>query len=169
MDVATSQKACNLSKDDGGTVGGMRQIQFVAYCTPQPQGSIKGFVLPGKNGKGPRAILTTDNKRLKPFRSELTRCAMVAMGEQGITEPFAEKHVPVQLAITLIFNKPKSVSKKRSKMVVKPDIDKLLRSCLDSLTGIIYADDAQVVDVRIKKDYGPVEGAGVLATILEES
>ena len=36
----------------------------------------------------------------------------------------------------------------------KPDIDKLCRAVLDSLTGIIYADDSQVVSLVATKAYG---------------
>ena len=57
------------------------QIKFIAYATPQPQGSMRGFVLPGKNGQKARAILTSDNSKLKPYRSEVTRSAMLALSQ----------------------------------------------------------------------------------------
>jgi Holliday junction resolvase RusA-like endonuclease len=36
----------------------------------------------------------------------------------------------------------------------KPDSLKLARGAEDSLTGIIYRDDAQVIDLNVKKRYG---------------
>ncbi len=36
----------------------------------------------------------------------------------------------------------------------RPDLDKLCRACLDSLTGIVWRDDAQVVRLEASKDYG---------------
>lgn len=36
-----------------------------------------------------------------------------------------------------------------------PDVDKVARALLDALTGIAYADDAQVLDLHITKRYGP--------------
>ncbi len=35
-----------------------------------------------------------------------------------------------------------------------PDLDKLCRACLDSLTGIVWRDDSQVVRLEANKDYG---------------
>ncbi len=45
-----------------------------------------------------------------------------------------------------------------------PDADKLLRSILDSLTGIAYSDDAQVAQVSGAKGFTE-ERAGVLITV----
>lgn len=39
---------------------------------------------------------------------------------------------------------------------VAPDLDKLVRSVLDSLTGLCYADDAQVVEIYASKVYADV-------------
>ena len=33
------------------------------------------------------------------------------------------------------------------------DVDKLSRAALDALTGIVYADDCQVVELRVRKVY----------------
>ena len=45
---------------------------------------------------------------------------------------------------------------------VKPDVDKLIRGCLDALTGTVIGDDAQVVFVSGYKTYG---GPGVTIKI----
>ena len=59
----------------------------------------------------------------------------------------------------------------------RPDLDKLCRACLDSLTGIVWRDDAQVVRLEASKGYGapgvviwvePIAAREVAAT-LEES
>lgn len=44
----------------------------------------------------------------------------------------------------------------------KPDVDKLVRGVLDALTGIAWADDAEVTLVRALKVYGARQGLGVL-------
>ena len=118
---------------------------------------MKGFVLPGKMGAKPRAILTSDNKKLKPYRGEVTREAMVALGKAGIAEPFAEKHVPVSIIFDFYLQKPESAPKKRECPSVKPDLSKLIRSTEDAMTGILYADDAQVVSIEARKHYGTPE------------
>ena len=56
---------------------------------------------------------------------------------------------------------PKSTSKKRRKLknervirpVVKPDIDNYSKGILDSLNGIVYKDDSQVVSLIANKYY----------------
>ena len=40
---------------------------------------------------------------------------------------------------------------------VKPDVDKLSRSVLDALTGIVWVDDAQVVDKTVRKRYAETD------------
>jgi Holliday junction resolvase RusA-like endonuclease len=145
----------------------VRQIKFVAYCTPQPQGSMKGFVLPGKNGAKGRAILTSANPKLKPYRGEITREAMSALSEAGITEPMAAKHVPVSLIIDFYLARPASIPRKRTELVVKPDLSKLIRSTEDAMTGILYADDAQIVELSVRKHYGSPERVEISARIQE--
>jgi Holliday junction resolvase RusA-like endonuclease len=126
----------------------------------QPQGSVKAFMIGGR----PR--LTTDNSNLKPFRSEVTECAKTAMWNAGYQEPMAGKHVAVELAVDFFFAKPASVGKKRPYPTVKPDIDKTCRSVLDSLTGIAFHDDAQVIAINARKHYGSPERVEVTVTTI---
>ncbi len=56
---------------------------------------------------------------------------------------------------------PKSTSKKRRKLknervirpIVKPDIDNYTKGILDSLNGIVWKDDSQVVSLIANKYY----------------
>jgi Holliday junction resolvase RusA-like endonuclease len=132
-------------------------IDFCAYIRPEPQGSAKAFV------RGARAIITSDNRKLRPYRSEVTRCAMAALAESGLPEPAFGKHVPVTLRLEFTLLRPPSISKKRTHVCVRPDIDKMARATLDSLTGVVYHDDAQVVNLHCVKSYGLVEGVRVVA------
>jgi Holliday junction resolvase RusA-like endonuclease len=145
----------------------MSQIKFVTYCRPQPQGSTRAFIAKGKWGAADRAIVTSDNKNLKPYRDQVTQAAMAALGEAGFQQPMAAKHVPVAVVMDFYLEKPPSVPKKRSLMVVKPDLSKLVRSTEDSLIGILYADDAQIVEAVVRKHYGVPERVEVSVTILE--
>ena len=40
----------------------------------------------------------------------------------------------------------------------RPDLDKLLRSVLDSMQGVALVDDSQVVTIRARKVYGDAPG-----------
>jgi crossover junction endodeoxyribonuclease RusA len=128
---------------------------------------MRGFVVKGKGGAKPRAVITSSNPRLKTFRQEVASCAIEAVSRGEMELPAADTHVPVSLDITLHFLKPPSVPRKRTHMVVKPDIDKTLRSCLDAMTGIIYRDDAQVVSVSVSKVYSSIEMVEITAHILD--
>lgn len=137
-------------------------IDFTAYCTPQPQGSSRAFVIGGK------ARITSANRKLKPFRQALTAEAIECAYENGhaVDErgAFFAKHIPVTLTLTYTFRRPASIPKKRSFPVVKPDLDKIVRATGDALTGVIYHDDSQVVEITCRKLYGPVESVRVVAS-----
>lgn len=167
------------------------KIEFTAYCHPESQGSIKAFLLPNKEAvdlaasqimgqrgasmswivdiitvavKKARSILTSDNPNLKAFRREVSRIAVAKMSGSAI----AGKHVPVEVHLEFVFERPASVSARRVYPVVKPDIDKLERATLDALTGTVYEDDAQVVTVSKAKRYGPRECVSIRAWSLED-
>lgn len=69
---------------------------------------------------------------------------------------------PLKMIIEAVFPIPKSKSNRiRSEMLVgwivptkKPDCDNIIKIICDALNGIAYGDDAQIVDVSIRKIYG---------------
>lgn len=130
-------------------------LEFTVYGRPEPQGSARAFVIGGK------ARITSANAKMKPFRSSVTQQARYTVAQMGLSEPVFGKHVPVRVVFHFSFRKPESVSMKRTHCVVKPDIDKLCRMAADALTGCVWHDDAQVVEMVAKKHYGPVEGLSI--------
>jgi crossover junction endodeoxyribonuclease RusA len=131
-----------------------RQITIICYSRPEPQGSSRAFTPKGWN----RPVITSANKGLKSFRQELSKAAIVAMKDAGLSELLFGKHEPVEVGLKFYFQRPPSVPKKRTQHVVKPDLDKLIRSTCDALTGIIYQDDSQIVKyLDPEKFYGVPE------------
>jgi len=62
---------------------------------------------------------------------------------------------PVSVSMTLYRHKPKSYPKRKASWpITKPDIDKQARLVLDALSGIAFADDAQVVRLVAEKCWG---------------
>jgi len=49
----------------------------------------------------------------------------------------------------------------------KPDIDKLVRACLDAMTGMVFRDDSQVVFLNAHKHYADARQPGVYIEIEE--
>ena len=119
-------------------------IKFVVYCKPEPQGSSRAYIPKGWT----RAVITSDNPKLKGYRSEVAKVA--ALECRGRMFPST---VAVDVALNFVLTRPKS-ARRRLLPTVRPDLDKLIRATFDSLTGIVYADDAQVVRVSACKQYG---------------
>jgi len=124
-----------------------RVIQFTVYGTPRPQGSMRAFA----NPKGKFPIVTSDNRKLKPWRQQLSGEA-VSLGV-----PKFERDAALELRVDFYFARPPSVPKKRKRPTVKPDGDKCLRAIADALKGILIEDDAQIVDWHGRKFYGQPE------------
>lgn len=80
---------------------------------------------------------------------------------------------PLRVTIKAYFEIPKSTSKKRKQQMlnneilptVKPDTDNIAKGVLDSLNGIAYKDDKQVVKLEVEKYYS--ENAYVTVMIEE--
>lgn len=104
-----------------------------------------------KHPRTGKVITTSDNKALKPWRQQVSHCAVNEF--RGF---IFQRDVPVVVQATFYFTKPPS-AKKRKSPTVKPDIDKLLRATLDALTGIAFVDDAQVVFATASKGYDTAE------------
>ncbi len=111
-----------------------------------------------------RPVLTTDNAKLKPWRQELSGTAEVAFA--GVAP--AERKIGVGVYVVFFFDRPKSVSKKVAHKTTKPDLDKLLRAVLDSLTGIAYIDDSQVVQSGLSKQFGSPARAEIRVVTAEQ-
>ena len=74
----------------------------------------------------------------------------------------------VTLRIRYYMPRPKTAKpSKRPHPHVRPDIDKLERAVLDGLTGVVFADDAQVVAIDHRKLYadGCSPGVEVVVTM----
>jgi Holliday junction resolvase RusA-like endonuclease len=129
-------------------------ISFTVYGHPEPQGSTKAFIPKGWT----RPIITSDNKKLKPWRQEISRAALDAMAKEreGLAEPFA-REVPVCVRLDFFLARPASLPKRCTWPVKKPDSDKLCRGVLDALTGVVFVDDSQVVQLIAAKWYGQPE------------
>lgn len=121
-------------------------IRFTVFGTPKPQGSTRAFIPKGWK----RAIITTDNTNLKPWRQQISATA------QSLNVPVFHDKAPIRIVLDFFFARPKT-AKNRKGMIVKPDLDKLQRAIFDGITGILIRDDSQIVDVQARKLYGDPE------------
>ena len=136
----------------------VRGVTFGVRGIPVPQGTARAFVAGG------RAFLATDANRLNSpigaWRAAIAREAQVAMTGWALIE------TPVGIMATFGLPRPRSLPKRVTEPDAKPDLDKLARALLDAITGVVIRDDAQVVDLQLRKLYDD-EQPGVFVNVVE--
>mgnify|MGYP003111668144 FL=1 len=128
------------------------QILFNVIGHPAPQGS--------KNQFGAES-----SQFVKPWRVDVRHAAINAMPADWPTDR------AVSVNITFKFIQPKSHFTSKGKPSSswtkypigrnKGDIDKLCRSTLDALTGVLFDDDKQVVYLTAKRLWDRTAGASI--------
>jgi len=107
--------------------------------------------------------MVESSKKLKPWRDSVTYAAVEALA--GADFPMFGRGVALHVSVTFWFPRPAGHYRTgRNAHLLRdgapaypagrPDVDKTLRSTLDSLTDAgVFADDAQVVTVKATKRY----------------
>jgi Holliday junction resolvase RusA-like endonuclease len=152
-------------------------ITFTVRGIPAPQGSKRAF----RNKHSGRIQQVESSKRVAPWRSDVRDAADHAI--DAWTDAGNGQHVlwelltgPVAIELAFRWPRPKGhFGTGRNAGVLKtsapswpagpPDVDKLARAVLDALTGLVFADDAQVVDLGLRKRYADGEPPGVTVTV----
>lgn len=125
----------------------MRAIHFVVYGVAQAQGSAKAFM--PKGGRFP--IVTSSNPKLRGWRHLVSDAAGRALAEAG--GHFMEKGTAVRVVAEVYLPRPKALGKREAHHTKSPDVDKIARGLSDALSGVVFADDAQVVQFKVSKFY----------------
>lgn len=123
----------------------MREVTFTVIGIAQPQGSTRAFVPKGWR----RPIITGANPKNKGWRQCVAEQAQTAAAQGQFLGPVA-------LRVQFSLPRPKSLPKRVVAHLTAPDLDKLVRSVGDALTGVLYRDDAQVVELRARKVYAGI-------------
>ena len=121
-------------------------------------GPARGKGRPRATVRNGHATVYTDDKTVK-YEAQLRFAAMQAMAGRP---PTAQ---PVALLMTVRFAVPVAWSRKKTaaallghvRPTVKPDADNTLK-LTDALNGIVWLDDKQVVDARVRKIYAETPG-----------
>jgi Holliday junction resolvase RusA-like endonuclease len=145
---------------------------------PAPQGDLAPQPLMRRNqmgvavpviGKGGRPVVKlrhANDKTLKPWRTEVARAAIDA-GWPGLGVAALDEALIVRL--TFYFHRPQGHSGTgRNTGVVKDssplypeqsgsDLDKLARSVLDALTGLVWKDDKRIVSLVVRRRFAVQE------------
>lgn len=123
----------------------MDRIHLIVYGEPQgkarPRVTMHGTYTPAKTMSYERQI-----------RSAYLACS---------DGTFWDKGVPLSVDIQAFYSIPKSAPKKKFIQMLegtvfptkKPDVDNVIKIVLDSLNGVAFHDDAQVVKCGVTKNY----------------
>lgn len=152
----------------------MAGVEFFVEGTPRPQGSKRGFV------RGGRVVLVENSKYHKAWRKTVSEAAKEAMNPKSGAYSIPRLEGPLTMALQFFFTRPKShfrtgkfsdrlKESAPTQHTQTPDLDKLIRSVDDSLTGIVFEDDSQVTSLTSSKQWrdGPGHAAGVLVYVAE--
>lgn len=130
-------------------------IEFEAFGLPKPQGSKKAF----KTKTGRIVLVEAAGKPHKVWREVVADAARTVAPMELITGP-----VRVEVELFL----PRAKSNTDPFPIYRNDLDKLVRSVLDSMTGVIFKDDGQVVELIGSKRFSDdrADGARVCVRAL---
>ena len=138
-------------------------ITFFVSGKPQTAGSKRVFL----NRKTGRPIVTDDNKRSKDWRAAVTQAA-----SQVIDKPMSG---PLEVTFEFCLPRPQGHRGAKGNLVpsapawptTRPDVLKLARCAEDSLSGVSFLDDAQIVRETLIKRYDDRIGVRITIRSLE--
>ncbi|KEH90599.1 RusA family crossover junction endodeoxyribonuclease [Clostridium botulinum] len=119
------------------------------------------LIVPGEPmGKQRPRMSTRTGKAYTPKKTVLyenwvKECYCISKDKKHLTGAI-KAHIKVYMSI------PKSTSKKKRQEMIsekirptkKPDLDNIAKIILDSLNGLAYEDDKQIVSLQVNKFYG---------------
>ena len=135
----------------------MISIMFTVYGEPVAKGR------PRFSTRGKFPVAYTPEKT-KTYETEVGMMAKAAMGASKALEGALEAFIYVTFPV------PASYSKKRTeaclsdveKHTKKPDLDNVVKICLDGMNGIVFKDDSQITSIHSTKVYGEVAKVEVM-------
>jgi Holliday junction resolvase RusA-like endonuclease len=167
----SASRSSSTKKEADVVVAEARRLSFRVVGKPEPRGSKNAF-----RTKTGATVVTDANPHSGPWMGVVADAALNAMiGEDGVVAPVMEG--PLGLTVIFTVARPKGhygtgrnagVLKPSAPAypAVKPDTTKLLRGLEDALSGVVWRDDAQVVEQAVAKRYGHPEGAQVIVWTL---
>ena len=121
-------------------------IEFTVYGIARPKGSMR-------RGRG-RAVFDS-NPHVKAWSLLVRQVAQRAVAASPVL-----LRGPLGVAVEFHLPRPQKYDRRGAVAhLTAPDLDKLIRAVLDALTGIIYRDDSQVVDLSAAKRYAATDAA----------
>lgn len=125
------------------------------YGLPVAQGRPRAFRLPSGQVRVYDPLASRDWKR-------------TVMAQTLVGRPLRLLAGPLQGEMDFYLPRPKSAPKRVVYPDKRPDVDNLLKACLDAIRGIVLTDDAQIVSLRVAKHYATGDMTPGVHILLEE-
>lgn len=137
-------------------------IRFDVIGLPKPKGSKRAFI------RGGRAILVESSKGAKPWEQQVHWTAREVVKDLSLL-PWSG---PIKLRLEFRMPRVSDTPKRRTRVphTRTPDLDKLVRTTKDGLTGVVWIDDKQVfVTVSYKRyaEIGEPSGCRIIVSRIE--
>ena len=137
-------------------------VSLKIFGHAEPAGSKRAFAVKRKGVPTGQITVVDANPRATNWKQEVSAQGAQAMAGRRLIDG------PVQLTLTFFAKRPRShYGRGKNSLRVRPgaaaypttrpDASKLTRAVEDALTGIIWRDDAQIVEQHIRKVYGEPE------------
>lgn len=136
----------------------MTEVLLDVFGTPAPKGSNRAMV------RGGRAVFVPGGSKVNQVALKGWDVAVREGALEQLGPCLSPKFVACPLAVTITFRisrpgghwNPKTGQLKASAPqfpAKKPDVDKLARATLDSLNGLVFDDDARIVELVVRKRF----------------
>ncbi len=129
------------------------------------------FEIPGPPiGKGrPRAFRMGNSVRMHTPEKTASYESLVKLAARQAMRDAAPAAFPVALSLIVLHPIPKSWSKRKQEAALagterpttKPDADNVAKAIADACNGVVWVDDAQVVELSVSKRYSATPGVMV--------
>jgi Holliday junction resolvase RusA-like endonuclease len=149
------KRGAEPARERGPWPKGTELTFYVGGVEPVAKGSMRAFVPKGWN----RAVVTdSGGARLRSYESAIRNAARAEMDKRGL--PCAHE-TPFEVLLAFFTARPAKDYDRhgivrgaaRATPWLKPDIDKLQRSTLDALTGLVFDDDSRIVRIVVEKRF----------------
>ena len=121
------------------------------------------FTVPGEavGKQRPRFVRATGRTYTPEKTVNFENLVKLCYRQQVTAKPF-EAAKPLAMTVEVYQQIPKSASKRKREAMIgkkilptkKPDCSNILKAIEDGLNGVAYADDSQIVQVRVVKYFG---------------
>jgi Holliday junction resolvase RusA-like endonuclease len=132
-------------------------LTFTVPGPPVAKGRARAFRL------GNQVRLHTPEKTAR-YENLVAMTAQTAMGDRPLIEGAVAVEIVLFTAIPSSWSQKKRSAALKGviRPTTKPDCSNVLKAIEDGMNGIVFVDDKQITDVRVRKFYGEVPSAAVV-------